>query len=129
MSSLTSPSYNDSHGLIPTDSEEIEDANWCYCSVAKYCPAPLSTISWSLLRFKSIELVMLSNHCYILSPCSLCDPFFFFLVSVWLLFINHQNIWPIYLISRCFGLIYIANFFFFTEHIDFLGKYSLSESA
>ena len=76
--------------------------------------APLSSIiSRSLLRFMSIELVMLPNHCYILSPCSLCDPFFFFLFSVWLLFINHQNIWPICLISRCFGLIYIANFFFF----------------
>ena len=94
MSSLTSPSHNDSHGLIPTDSEEIEDANWCYCSVAKYCPAPLSTISWSLLRFKSIELVMLSNHCYILSPCSLCDPFFFFLVSVWLLFMACDTGFP-----------------------------------
>ena len=48
---------------------------WCYCcSVAKLCPTPCDpwtaarqapwspTISWSLLKFISIELVMLSNH-------------------------------------------------------------------
>ena len=48
--------------------------SWCYCSVTKSCPtlchpincshqASLSfTISQSLLKFISIELVILSNH-------------------------------------------------------------------
>ena len=57
----------------------------CCCSVAKSCPilcnpmdcfmpAPLSSIiSWSLLKFMSIELVMVSNHltlcrCLLLLP-------------------------------------------------------------
>ena len=49
---------------------------FCCCSVTKWCltlvipwthQAPLScTISWSLLRFMSNELMMLSNH---LIPC------------------------------------------------------------
>ena len=57
----------------------------CCCSVAKSCPtlynpmtithqAPLSfTISWSLLKSVSIELVMLSNH-LVLCLCLLCLP-------------------------------------------------------
>ena len=52
----------------------------CCCSVAKSCPtleiswitacqAPLSsTVSWSLLKFMSIELVMLSNHLVLCHP-------------------------------------------------------------
>ena len=52
----------------------------CCCSVAKSCPtleiswitacqAPLSsTVSWSLLKFMSIELVMLSNHLILCHP-------------------------------------------------------------
>ena len=52
----------------------------CCCSVAKSCPtlvtswtaahqAPLSsTISQSLLKFMSIELVMLSNHLILCNP-------------------------------------------------------------
>ena len=61
--------------------------NTSCCSVAKSCPtlcdhwtaaypAPLSfTISWSLLKFMSIELVMLSNHHI------LCLPLLLFLQS------------------------------------------------
>ena len=52
----------------------------CCCSVAKSCPtlvtswtaahqAPLSsTISQSLLKFMSMELVMLSNHLILCNP-------------------------------------------------------------
>ena len=58
----------------------------CYCSVAKSCltldpwtaahQAPLSfTINLSLLKFMSIESVMLSNH------LTLCCPFSFYLQS------------------------------------------------
>ena len=60
---------------------QISTTSICCCSVAKLCPtlcdpwtaarqAPWSpTISWSLLKFISIELVMLSNHLIIC--CSL----------------------------------------------------------
>ena len=53
----------------------VRDANSvCCCSVAKLCPTPRDsmtaalqaslsfTISWSLLKLKSIDLVMPSNH-------------------------------------------------------------------
>ena len=58
----------------------FENLHFCCCSVAKLCPtlcnpwnavfqASLSfTISWSLLRFTSIELVMLSNHLILHRP-------------------------------------------------------------
>ena len=37
------------------------------------CKAPLSpTIFWSLLKFMSSELVMLSNHLIFCQPCSFC---------------------------------------------------------
>ena len=39
------------------------------------CQAPLSsTISWSLLKFISIELLMLSNHLILCRPLSFCHP-------------------------------------------------------
>ena len=38
--------------------------------------APLSsTVSWSLLRFMSIELLMLCNHFILCLPCSFCLQF------------------------------------------------------
>jgi len=54
----------------------------CCCSVSKSCPALATpqtatrqaslsfTISWSLPKFMSIELVMPSNHLILLSPSS-----------------------------------------------------------
>ena len=39
------------------------------------CQAPLSsTVSWSLLKFISIEFLMLSNHLILCCPFSFCHP-------------------------------------------------------
>ena len=67
----------------------VRDANSvCCCSVAKLCPtsrdsmtaalqASLSfTISWSLLKLKSIELVMPSNHLIFCCPLLLLPSIF-----------------------------------------------------
>ena len=64
----------------------FENLHFCCCSVAKLCPtlcnpwnavfqASLSFISWSLLKFMSIESVILSNHLI------LCCPLLLFLQS------------------------------------------------
>ena len=66
---------------------ELEFYPVCCCSVAKLCltlwrhgraacQAPLSiTISWSLLRFMSIESVMLTNHLILCCPLLLPSVF------------------------------------------------------
>ena len=60
----------------------------CCCSVAKMCPAfcdamdysmsgsSFSTISWSLLKFMSIESVMLFNHLILCRPLLLLPSIF-----------------------------------------------------
>ena len=57
----------------------------CYCSVSKSCPTPRTaarqaslsfTISWSLLKLLSIELVMPSNHLILCRPLLLLPSIF-----------------------------------------------------
>ena len=59
----------------------------CCCSVTQWCPAICNsmdlcqaslslTISWSLLRFMSVELVMPSNHLTLYHPLPLLPPTF-----------------------------------------------------
>ena len=66
----------------------LEHSFCCCCLVVKECltlcdpidysmPGPPSfTISWSLLKFMSIELVVLSNHLIFWRPSSFCLPSF-----------------------------------------------------
>ena len=67
----------------------VRDANSvCCCSVAKLCPTPRDsmtaalqaslsfTISWSLLKLKSIDLVMPSNHLIVCCPLLLLPSVF-----------------------------------------------------
>ena len=67
----------------------VRDANSvCCCSVAKLCPTPRDsmtaalqaslsfTISWSLLKLKSIDLVMPSNHLIFCCPLLLLPSVF-----------------------------------------------------